>query len=85
MQRLSDEQIEALRPKRIDDELNDHMNRLCDMAKAAPRWDVPPRLIRAAQAFVKSYEDHLDRCRPCTINWQLLRDELSKLPEPPEG
>ena len=30
-------QIEALRPKLVDDELNDHMNRLCDMAlNAAP-------------------------------------------------
>jgi actin-like ATPase involved in cell morphogenesis len=31
-------------------------------------------LADAAERMVQSYKDHLDRCRPCTINWQRLRD-----------
>lgn len=35
------------------------------------------RMADAAERFVESYKDHLDRCQPCTINWQLLRDSLA--------
>jgi hypothetical protein len=35
-----------------------------------------PDLIKAAQAMVDSYADHVERCRACTINWQTLKAAL---------
>jgi hypothetical protein len=31
---------------------------------------------RAAQAFCDSFTEHADRCRPCAIAWQTLRNLL---------
>jgi hypothetical protein len=45
---MTPEQIEEMRPKRIDDELNEHMNALCDLALKGLQVEAMREAIRQA-------------------------------------
>ena len=37
------------------------------------------KLIKAAQRMVDEFAPHADKCRPCTIEWQTLKNVLATI------